>query len=246
MARIQKDSVVPFYFQLSEILKSEILNGVYLSKKFLPSERMLCDAYSVSRATVRQAIQILKDQGLIEKLRGVGTRIVSRKVEQDLTGFHNFDLQMKQQGYSAEVRLLNFEVCRAPSSVQSVLGLSPEERVTHVFRLRLVKEEPLFLERIFLPESIFPNMQPVHFESTNVFGSIIQNGYKIKIGEAQVYLEPILLHTHERRLLKVDKTPAAGLLFERISYDDRRCPLVFTKRVFRGDRCRHLLRIHQK
>lgn len=246
MARIQKDSVVPFYFQLSEILKTEISSGVYSPDKFLPSERMLCNTYSVSRATVRQAVQILKEQGLIEKLRGVGTRILRSKVEQDLLGFHNFDFQMKQRGYSAEVKLLNFDVCRAPSSVQSIIRLNPEERVTHVFRLRLVEEEPLFLERIYLPESIFPNMQPVYFESTHVFGNIIQNQYNIKIGEAQVYLEPIILDAHERRLLKVDKTPAAGLLFERVSYDDQRHPLVFTKRVFRGDRCRHLLRIHQK
>ncbi len=246
MTKIIKDSIIPYYYQLSDILKKEIADGLY-SSCLLPSERILCDEYKVSRATVRQAIQILKEEGLIEKVRGIGTRVISfDKVEQDLLGYHNFDLQMSKKGYQASVYVLEFEEIRGPGRIHSLLKISNSSIVLNVVRLRLIENEPLFIEKIYLPGSQFPGIQRKDFESTNIFLKVLEKDYKIKLGDTTVYIEPVILHETECRLLEVQSKPAPGLLFERISCTEKGKPVSVTQRVFRGDRCRHILKIEHR
>jgi len=241
----KKDSVVPYYSQLADIFEKEIEDGVHLENDLLPSERTICDEYQISRSTVRQAMQLLKEKGLIKKIKGVGTRVYSRnKPEQDLMGYHDLDLQLSEQGYQASVKILSYETIKAPVRIQTMLGLDADERVVQVIRLRLVDNDPLFLEKIYLPEKRFPFTRAESFEKTNIFLKLIQEDYDYKLGRAQVYLEPVILDEPESELLKPDHKPTPGLLIERVSYTEEGEAICVTKRIFRGDRCRHILHIN--
>lgn len=245
--RIDKNSALPYYYQLADIIKDEVAAGVYDGDGLIPSERELCLAYGLSRSTVRQAVQILKDEGLVEKVRGVGTRIIHReKFEQDLLGYHDFDLQMTEKGYKASVKVLSYDEMTGPSRIQSLLKAAQNARILKVVRLRNIQDEPLFIEKIYLPLTIFPDIRKEHFNSTNIFLQVIQKDYNIRLGETHVYLEPVILDEVEAGLLNVKLRPAAGLLMERVSCSERGEPVSVTKRVFRGDRCRHILDIKPK
>lgn len=65
------------YLRLAAELQAEISAGTFTDK--LPTEQALCDAYQVSRQTVRQALDHLVGLGLIEKRQGSGTRVVRRR-----------------------------------------------------------------------------------------------------------------------------------------------------------------------
>ena len=58
------------YYQIYDIMFQEIVNGKYAEKDLLPAESELMERYGVSRATVRRAMDLLKDEGLIEKKPG--------------------------------------------------------------------------------------------------------------------------------------------------------------------------------
>ncbi len=66
----------PRYVQIHEELRSRILKGQYEFGDFLPAERALAESFSVERVTVRRALAILVDEGLIEKRAGSGSQIV--------------------------------------------------------------------------------------------------------------------------------------------------------------------------
>lgn len=76
--KLNNASSLPLYEQLMINIKDEMDKGVYKAGDRIPNEAELCDLYSVSRITVRRAIQELVEEGLLERKQGKGT-FVSRK-----------------------------------------------------------------------------------------------------------------------------------------------------------------------
>lgn len=73
---------VPVYIQIHDQLKHEIEKGVWKIGARLPSERELSLRFGVSRMTLRQAIQTLSDEGILERKIGSGTYVASKKVQE--------------------------------------------------------------------------------------------------------------------------------------------------------------------
>ena len=74
----QKESKTFLYKKVYQDLKDRIQNGEYLRDALLPSEREIGETYLVDRTTVRKALQLLVDDGLVEKRAGKGTVVVWR------------------------------------------------------------------------------------------------------------------------------------------------------------------------
>ena len=89
---IQKDSPLPLYFQLKELLRQEIESGHWQPGQRIPSEAELCHAFDISRSVVRQALTELEYQGLLYREQGKGTFVAQPKISeslmQDLSGFY--------------------------------------------------------------------------------------------------------------------------------------------------------------
>ena len=241
-AIVDKDSAIPYYLQLADILRNQIRDEEFGPDDLIPSERELCDSYNVSRSTVRQTMQLLKEEGLVRKQRGVGTRVArSPKLEQDLLGYHNFDLQMLETGHDASITVLKHEVLKGPGRVQRLMNLEFEDRIFKVVRLRMVDDEPVFIEKIYMSLTRFPGIQAQDFLDTDIFLKRLKTKYGTRLGQAKVFIEPVLLDELECETMRIKARPSPGLMLERISYDDGGTPIAVTKRVFRGDRCRHML-----
>ncbi|BFM07499.1 GntR family transcriptional regulator [Halioxenophilus aromaticivorans] len=73
---LKEKTNVPLYVQVARTLKEEIVAGVYPVGTLLPTEEALCERFSVSRYTVREALRILRDDGLVASRRGAGTSVI--------------------------------------------------------------------------------------------------------------------------------------------------------------------------
>lgn len=244
--QIDKNNPVPLYLQLANILRAELRTGAFKHGEALPAERVLREAYDVSRATVREAVSQLKKEDIIETRRGAGNFVkIPSKVDRDLLGFHDFDVQIEESGHTNKVVILSFEESYKSPKVSNVLGRQDEE-VIKVTRLRLADDEPLFIEKIYFPKDIFRGLRKEDFSSTSVFSKKIACEYGIEIGEVMIQLEPVLLSESEANFLNVEKLPAAGLLNERVTYNTRHDPIVYSKWLFSGNKCRHVLKINPR
>ena len=87
---LQKNSAIPLYLQIHNILKQRIANGTYESGKLLPSEAQMIGEFNVTRATLRNAIKLLQEDGLAITEKGKGTYVNSAKKEQSLFKFYSF------------------------------------------------------------------------------------------------------------------------------------------------------------
>lgn len=112
----------------------------------LPSEAELCERFSVSRMTVRQALQELTNDGLVERRRGQGTFVAHRPVHRRPGVFLSFTEEMNRRGAQASSRLLSagLDDPRRPEALD--LGLVPGSQVVRVVRVRLADGVPVALE----------------------------------------------------------------------------------------------------
>jgi GntR family transcriptional regulator len=75
-ARATAKSDDPLYLQVVRVLKGEIVGGVYPVGSQLPTEEELCERFSVSRYTVREALRRLREDSLVSSRQGAGTTVV--------------------------------------------------------------------------------------------------------------------------------------------------------------------------
>jgi GntR family transcriptional regulator len=153
---------------------------------------------------------------------------------------------MLEQGRDAAMTILGHEILNGPGRAQRLLGLRKNESIFRLDRLRFVGSEPVFIEKIYLPLAKFPDISEADFIATDLFLKKIKDDYGMILGQVKVFLEPVLLLDAECDTMLVKIRPAPGLLVERITHDETDMPIALTKRVFRGDLCRHVLEIKSR
>jgi GntR family transcriptional regulator len=112
----------------------------------LPSEAELCERFSVSRMTVRQALQELTNDGLVERRRGQGTFVAHRPVHRRPGVFLSFTEEMNRRGVQATSRLLAAGMDDPRQPEVEDLRLAPGSQVVRVVRVRLADGVPVALE----------------------------------------------------------------------------------------------------
>jgi len=152
---IDKQSPVPYYEQLREILENAMQQERYAVGEQLPSEAQLCSEYDVSRTVVRQALNELANAGLISRFKGKGSFVAPPKVDehlaQSLTGLAE---EVGARGEQLTNHILAFEVQEPSATVARVLRLEPNETVIHLERLRSINGEPWVVTSTYLPYSL--------------------------------------------------------------------------------------------
>lgn len=124
MGPIDPLSSIPLYVQLVELLRSKIASDELSPGTKLPSERELCAIHDVSRITVRHAISQAESQGLVERIRGMGTFVTTPKYMQSLSEVKSFAATMLESGLAASTEILEAETIVSDFSLARVLNVS--------------------------------------------------------------------------------------------------------------------------
>jgi GntR family transcriptional regulator len=132
---------MPLYFQLARMLTDEIARGRWKPGERLSSEAEICAAYGVSRATVRQALLRLENEGVIERFKGRGTFVADSRhsswLLQSPEGF--FQGELSRFGLNVTSRVLRVEVAPLPDWASKALALPDNSDGVLLERLRFVE-----------------------------------------------------------------------------------------------------------
>lgn len=150
---VDKTSPVPLYFQIAENLKAAIESGTVQPGDRLDNEIQLSERLSVSRPTVRQAIQRLTQEGLVVRQRGVGTVIVNRRIQRRLALSSLYE-DLRASGREPATRVLSVEQVQADEEVAATLGISAGQTVMRIERVREADGRPLAVMRNYLPAGL--------------------------------------------------------------------------------------------
>src|SRR3989442_12850833 len=146
MNAIYRNSPLPRYYQLKEIMRERVRAGEWQPGDLIPSERELGETYGISRMTARQAITDLVNEGLFYREQGKGTFVSRNKITQQLIHLTGFTEDIRARGQRPGTRVLSAEMRLADEPTAERLRINPGALIFHLQRLRLADGEPLAIE----------------------------------------------------------------------------------------------------
>jgi GntR family transcriptional regulator len=240
---IDPNDFLPRYSQLANILREQIVQGKVQAHQPIPAERQLEEIYSVSRTTIRQAIDLLVRQGYLYREHGKGTFVSPQKLQKGISELTSFTEDMQRRGIAPGQKILEMGMVQPPENVRAHLE-HPESAgpVLLVERLRLGDGVPMGLQTSY---TILPEGQTITQEELERTGSIyllLQEKFHLIPTDADETLEVTLATRREASLLQI-KAGSPLLLSERTTYSQYRRVMEFVKILYRGDRYRYLAKL---
>jgi GntR family transcriptional regulator len=227
---------VPRYQEIAEDLRARIQDGDLAPGSRLDTQRRLASTFGVTLMTLRQALDVLEREKLIERRHGLGTFVAAPSIDYDILQLRRFAGDLSAQGEQVTTRLLGCAFVLGPQRVTSALGLPRGARVLAVERLRLVDGRPLSLQRSFLPANLGEEVARADLALTPL-AQILEYKLGITVARAHENISAVRLGQREARAL--DAAPGSPAFeSERVSYDAAGAPVVFDRVFIPGDRFR--------
>ena len=137
MPTLERSNPLPLYYQLKEVLRQQIKAGHLAPHTAIPSEPELVSRYHVSRATVRQALTELVNEGLLYRQHGKGTFVCEPRAQQTLSELTSLTTELQRRGKRPGGLLLLSELARGSESMRQQLRLrfpTKEEAIAYCER----------------------------------------------------------------------------------------------------------------
>ena len=130
---VSHNSEQPLYQQVKECLEERIRTRVYPKGSKLPSEKELCDEFSVSRITVRQALELLESMGLTTSIHGKGTFVKANMIDSTLQKIRTFGETLAVKGYHGHTKIELYSEEESSDFDRLMMGIGG----SHISRLHL-------------------------------------------------------------------------------------------------------------
>ncbi|KFK93817.1 MULTISPECIES: GntR family transcriptional regulator [unclassified Serratia (in: enterobacteria)] len=205
------------YKSIADQLRIRLNSADYNIGSPLPSEKRLAEEFSVSRMTLRKAIDLLIEWGLVIRRHGSGTYVANKDVHHETTNLTGFIEVMKNQGKQVVSEVLEFVVMPAPPAIASQLRIKIDERIYYSRRVRSVDGKPLMVEDSYMPVKLYRNLSVAHLEGSKF--AYIEEECQIIICGNYESLTPVLADKKMATLLNIEQqTPI--LRITSLSYSD--------------------------
>jgi GntR family transcriptional regulator len=144
------------YVRVRDYLRSLVTHELAVGDA-IPSERLLCERFGVSRMTVRQAVDALVVEGLLEREQGRGTFVAPAKLDLEVR-LASFGEEMTRRGMVPSSQVLAAEEVAATPDVADALDLVTGDPVHHLHRIRYADGEPMAIEQSWVPRLLVPHL----------------------------------------------------------------------------------------
>ena len=194
-----------------------------------PSERELVQRFGVARMTVRQAMDALVSEGLLERMPGRGTFVARpRRRVGRLTSFTE---DMDRRGMLAESQTLLGRREQAGPGVAKALGITPGDAVIHWKRLRYADNSPMCVEDAYLNEVLLPGFLQAAMP-TSLFDALAARGLRPTWAEDSITSDRA--NAEEATLLQITEGDPVLLVARRALAGEK--PVEVSRSAYRADR----------
>lgn len=227
---LDRNGPVPLYFQVSQRLESAIRTGVIEPGARLENELSIAEKLTLSRPTIRRAIQQLVDKGLLVRRRGIGTQVVHGQVTRqvELTSLYE-DLQSAH--HEPTTRVLEHRTEPASDTVAEKLGVAAGSDVIYFRRQRSTDGTPVAVLENYLPVE-FDYITTEQLERRGLYQLLRTKGVTIRIANQKIGARRA--QGDESELLGLDKGGPV-LTMERVAYDNSGRAIEFGHHCYRPD-----------
>lgn len=220
------------YSAIAADLETKIRSGEYGPGAALPAQRTLSADYGVTLMTLRQALQVLIEDGLISQHAGRGTFVTAPRASYSLGSMQSLADDLREQGRTVRTELLGRMKTRPQRAVAEQLGLEPGTFALRIERLRRLSDVPAIHQESWLPRRFSLELGRVDFTETSLYGALADLG--IVVSRADERLRPgVLGEELAERLERPPGTPV--FLSDRITYGIDESVVVFDRATILGE-----------
>lgn len=192
MAALEKNSSIPIYIQLKNILKHSIMAGEIGEGETIPSETQLAETYKITRTTVRRAISELVGENLLHREHGRGTFVRLKPVSYSMWNFSSFTDYIQKKDKIPISKILSTEIIQ-----------QNEKEYFMLERARGVKEDKdilyLTVDTSCIPLDVFPGIMRYDFEDRSLY-NVMRQEYGIIPDRVELSLMPRSVDERIRRI----------------------------------------------
>jgi GntR family transcriptional regulator len=233
---LEKNQAKPLYQVVADAILKQIEDGAFNPGDRLPSENELCKLYEVGRNTVRHAISELVDLGVVSTVQGVGSFVAEHggRFTKTAEFLYGFSQEMALHDKTVTSRVLDAKVINADPFLARRLGIQLGAEVVYLYRLRLMQDEPIAIERAYLPHQLVPGILEYDFSHQSLY-RVLTSRYNMKPDHAEQEIGAELATQEVARLLGLQQ-PGAVLVFHRETRVRDGRVIEYVDSEFRADR----------
>ncbi len=215
------------YRSIADDLRSRVAAGEFAAGRLLPSESELSASYAASRITVRKALELLRDEGLLDARQGFGWFASVDPLRQSLGRLGTIEAQLARSGLRSERRVLDFGFVPAPPRARQALGATT---VLEVRRLNLADGEPFARVTVWCPEDLGARLSRADVERAPFYELL-----DVPLGGAVQTIGAALVDPADAELLAVPEGSPVLVCERTTSTPDGR-PVLLSEHVFPAHR----------
>ncbi|WP_441232032.1 GntR family transcriptional regulator [Tardiphaga sp. 215_C5_N2_1] len=221
------------HHQITTVLKDGIITGRYPAGESLPSEDALCGLFSVSRITVRRAVQSLVEQGLVERRQGRGSFVMRLPNEPIRASFSSFAKRVADISATTRAVVEEFSWVSAPLRVREALELDAVANVLRIVRIRKNGKQPIMQISTYLPEPVGRKFSRDDFANPSMSALIADAGHvrhRVECTYGAVLADPVAA-------VRLQVSVGTALLdIHRRSFDRKGRPFEYVEAIAPPDR----------
>ncbi|WP_125763956.1 GntR family transcriptional regulator [Companilactobacillus hulinensis] len=231
------------YREIYSDIKKNILTNHYRAGTPLPTQEVLSEKYDVSRLTLKKALNLLLDEGLVFSKQGSGT-YVRKQIEQSDDELLPLDLPIgvtySHRDQKITSKVIDFGARLPDENEQKNLGIKSNEPVYEIKRSRFVNGEHYSYEHTVMPTDIVPLDEKV------IAGSIYDylGDHKIRLTDARRIVFADSADDETSHALDIENGDAV-LCIEQVGYDQSGRPFEYSISKFKNEKSKFVLDVHR-
>lgn len=224
--------------QLFLALREQIRRGVYAAGDSIPNEEQLCQAFGVSRITVRRAVADLVDEGWLEKRLGRGTFVKAMPARSSAPSRATFVESLSKRANQTDVTVLEVSRRRPPGAVAAAMGLPEDTELVYASRVRSIADVPLlFVDSWVVPEHA-ARISGDSLAGNSLSEILLQDGVRFRYVTEEI--TAVAADPHIAATLRVE-VGSPLLCVARLTSEDVGKPVMYLKGYMTSERSRVVL-----
>ncbi len=156
------------YYQIYESLKKDVANKIYKTGDKLPSENHLSKRFEVNRHTVRRALQILKNEGILFSKRGSGVIVQDSKFKYKIGKRVRFSQNITNENYVPKTKIIRSEIRKATKIEADNLKINSRDEILLIETTGKINNIPTILTKRTIPNKRFPSFLEIFQKELSV------------------------------------------------------------------------------
>ncbi|AET69387.1 transcriptional regulator [Desulfosporosinus orientis DSM 765] len=232
---IDKNSVIPIYYQLYKLIEGQIRRGDLKPGECLPTEHEISSRFEISRMTVRRAIAELVSAGMVYAQQGRGTFVATPKLDNIVFELNDFNEEIKKRGLNYKTTLLEARIIKADKELREKFQVGEDFKRFLFFRTVLSAEDERLSYEV--KYTIYSKSMPIlesELKDPSLPGLIASHTEYVPMSAKKV-LQVAACTAEEAGILGIAPNSPVFLI-EQTIYDQDLKPVGWSKAVYRGDR----------